>query len=133
MENIDTDYQLLKEQTICAEINLYRSIVSIDYDLDPLGWWKTNHHLYPSISKIAKKVLSIPSTSAASERVFSSGGRTITKLRSSLHSDNAADLIFLKGSWGVVEAFIDSQEEQIAKRKSFRNIWIELELIITHI
>jgi hypothetical protein len=59
MENIDTDYQLLKEQTICAEINLYRSIVSIDYDLDPLGWWKTNHHLYPSISKIAKKVLSI--------------------------------------------------------------------------
>ena len=59
MENIDTDYQLLKEQTICAEINLYRSIVSIDYDLDPLGWWKTNHQLYPSITKIPKKVLSI--------------------------------------------------------------------------
>ena len=118
MENINTDYQLLREQTICAEINLYRSIVSIDYDLNPLGWWRTNHDLYPSISKIAKKVLSIPSTSAASERVFSSGGGTITKLRSSLHSDNAADLIFLKGSWGVVEEFIDSQQkEQISEKK----------------
>ena len=56
----------------------------------------------------------IPSTSAPSERVFSTAGHTITKLRASLNSSNAADLIFLHNSWPVVE---ESEAEKDKKGK----------------
>ena len=55
----------------------------------------------------------IPSTSAPSERVFSTAAHTITKLRASLNSANAADVISLHESWPVVEVY----EAETKKRK----------------
>ena len=123
IETSQSDYQLLKEQTIIAEINHYRRIDSIDVKNNPLQWWKDNERLFPCLSKISRKVLSIPSTSAASERVFSSGGRTITKLRSSLGTDNASDLIFLKGSWGIVQEYLDSEDKEKQSKKRRFEKW----------
>ena len=54
----------------------------------------------------------IPSTSAPSERVFSTAGHTITKLRASLNSANAADVIFLHESWEVYEAEKDNKRKR---------------------
>ena len=98
------------ETLISSEINRYKSVPSIPHKVNPLDWWKGNENIYPNISQLARKVLSIPSTSAVSERVFSSGGRLITKLRSRLSTDNAADLIFLKGSWDSVENYLHEKE-----------------------
>ena len=39
--------------------------------LDPLNWWSVNATNYPIISVLAKKYLAIPTSSASSERVFS--------------------------------------------------------------
>ena len=50
-----------------------------------------------------RRVLCIPATSAPSERVFSAAGLTIANRRASLNAENAAALIFLHDSWGVVE------------------------------
>ena len=71
---------------------------------NPLLWWHKNSLAYPLLSKLAKKLLCIPATSAPSERVFSVAGRTITKLRSRLRPDNAACLVFLKENWKITEA-----------------------------
>lgn len=64
-------------------------------DTDPLDWWKQNEFLYPLLAKIARSVLSVPATSALSERVFSAAGLTVTKLRSYLNPDNVDALVYL--------------------------------------
>ncbi|KAL2906486.1 putative AC9 transposase [Bienertia sinuspersici] len=48
------------------------------------------------MSRIAKDVLAVPTTSVAAKSSFSMGGRVLTKYRSSLHTDN-------------VEAFVTTQ------------------------
>ena len=52
-----------------------------------------------------RRYLAIPATSASSERYFSGGGLTITKLRNRLNKDTFNKLMCLK-SWGV-ESFED--------------------------
>jgi hypothetical protein len=45
----------------------------------PLDWWRLHQHDFVYLSKLAAKYLSIPATSAPSERVFSTAGLTIAK------------------------------------------------------
>ena len=81
---------------------------------NPLDWWRDNQYQFNLLALLARRILCIPSTSAPSERVFSTAGHTITKLRASLNSANAADLIFLHDSWPVVEVY---EAEKDKKRK----------------
>lgn len=62
---------------------------------DPLQWWKLNAPRFPRLAKLAKRYLPIPATEVASERIFSTAGNTITKLRASLDPETADQLIFL--------------------------------------
>ena len=63
--------------------------------IDPLQWWKENEKRYPALAQEARRVLSMPSTSASSERVFSTVGRVVTFLRASLSPENVDALVFL--------------------------------------
>ena len=56
----------------------------------------------PILSLLARRILCIPATSAPSERLFSVAGLTIANDRAGLLPDNAADLIFLRGAWGLL-------------------------------
>ena len=49
-----------------------------------LIWWKTKQLKFPTVAKLAKKYLSIPATSASSERIFSKARRIITGDRNRL-------------------------------------------------
>ena len=62
-------------------------------DTDPLQWWKEHQQKFPLLFKVAKKILEIPAQSAASERYFSGLGRIITKARSSIHRELAAEMV----------------------------------------
>lgn len=66
--------------------------------LNPLSWWSSQKDKLPLLSKLARRVLCIPATSAPSERVFSAAGLTIANRRASLNAENAAALIFLHDS-----------------------------------
>ena len=72
---------------------------------NPLDCWRDNQYQFNLLALLARRILGIPSTSAPSERVFSTAGHTITKLRPSLNSANAPDLIFLHDFWPVVEVY----------------------------
>jgi hypothetical protein len=58
----------------------------------PLEWWADRETKYPRLSVI---VLAVPATFVPSERIFSSAGLIVTKLRNRLSSEVVDQIIFL--------------------------------------
>ncbi|KAI2655656.1 E3 SUMO-protein ligase ZBED1 [Labeo rohita] len=84
-----------QEQAVASELQSYLQCADLDSEENPLDLWREHQRVYPQLSKLAKKYLSIPATSAPSERVFSTGGNIVTCLRSSLKPENVDRLVFL--------------------------------------
>ena len=70
-----------------------------------LSWWKNFDKLLPLLSKVAKKVFSIPASSSKSERVFSCGGNFVSKKRNKLAPKKVEDLIIIKENKTKIQAF----------------------------
>jgi hypothetical protein len=83
--------------TIKKEVDQWKQL-KLNENVDCLSFWKHNCKTYPIISQFARQVLCIPASSAASERVFSSAGNTISDKRNRLNADVVRDIIFLKDS-----------------------------------
>jgi len=83
-----------------SELDKYLDEFRLDHtmDLDILSWWKENSNRLPSLSIMARHILSIPMIIVASESSFTMGGRIITKWRSSLKPENAKALLTTR-SW----------------------------------
>lgn len=90
---------------------------------NPLLWWKEHQTQVPLLSRLARRILCIPATSAPSERVFSVAGLTIVKNRASMNPDNAASLIFLHDSWDVAEKF---QKNRASKNNETYNMGFQI-------
>lgn len=65
-------------------------------DYDVLKFWKANASVLSSIAHLARIVLSVPASSAASERVFSSAGFIVDKTRSRLLEQNVTMLTIVR-------------------------------------
>lgn len=63
-----------------------------------LDYWKHYQHKYPNLSRFARKILAIPATSVASERLFSLAKRTVNSNRANLSETNA-EYIVLVSCW----------------------------------
>ena len=70
-----------------------------------LEWWKCHANVLPLLSKLAKKVLTVPASSAKSERVFSYAGNFVTAKRNSLGAKKVEDLIVIKENKLQVQEF----------------------------
>ena len=70
----------------------------VDKDFDLLNWWKVNSHRFPVVSRMAKKLLTVPATSVSTESTFSTGGRTLDDYRSSL-SPSMVEALICSSSW----------------------------------
>ena len=62
----------------------YLNTTEVDEDCNPLHWWSINASKFPSLAVLAKKYLGIPATSTPSERIFSSMGQVVNRLRNRL-------------------------------------------------
>ncbi len=79
-----------------------------------LKWWHIQVHSsqYPVLSKLARDYLAIQGSAVASERAFSSGGRTGTALRNQLAGKTFEALQILKSGYkdGVISAAQEAGE-----------------------
>ena len=76
---------------------------------DDLSWCR-HQFAHPTLARLAKKYLAIPSSSAASERVFLAAGNVVTKRRNKLGDDTIDTFVFLDGSHGLEWSSGISQE-----------------------
>lgn len=58
-----------------AEFRCFESMPRIKREEDRLNWWMQHKTQLPILFGVAQEVLSVPSSSAKSERVFSSAGQ----------------------------------------------------------
>jgi len=62
---------------------------------DILNFWKEHQITYPKLSKLARWVLSIPASSASSERVFSCAGRVFEERHTRPSAESLDATVFL--------------------------------------
>lgn len=87
----------------CAE----DAVNSPHYRSRPIDWWKINAGRYPRLSMMAVDMLSVPSSSAESERTFSSTGRMTTPLRNRLRREVVAMAQCIR-SWSAAGIYTPS-------------------------
>ncbi|XP_024875238.1 zinc finger BED domain-containing protein 4-like [Temnothorax curvispinosus] len=83
------------QYTTQAQFARYIAEPQINHNANPFEWWKINEKKFPALAPLAKKYLSIPASSAGSERVFSTCGNIITPKRCCLDPANVNILVFL--------------------------------------
>jgi hypothetical protein len=114
---------LFLNERIEAEFCLYKAAEGLDFCSgtkatktyhDPLVWYKEIGHQFPMVARLARRLLAIPASSAPAERIFSVSGNVITKKRARLDPDTARHLVFLHGSWQLVD---EHEAEQRKKGK----------------
>ena len=107
------------------EMELYERYSYAPKNQDVLVWWKTHERVLPLLSGVARKILAIPSSSAKSERVFSTGGNIVTKKRNRLSPKKVEDLIIIAENAKEVED-IELDEDDDLMFDTFKNL-IEVE------
>ncbi|XP_020963412.1 zinc finger BED domain-containing protein RICESLEEPER 2-like [Arachis ipaensis] len=83
------------------QLDIYLSEATLFYNdaiIDVLQWWKDNHYRFPTLSLMARVLLSIPITTVASKSAFSMGSHVLNKYRSRLLSDNVEAVICTRKS-----------------------------------
>jgi len=69
--------------------------MKVQKDVEMIDFWRDNRAVLPQLYKVACRVLCVPASSAASERVFSTAGRLLEKRRTNLNPDSTNSLLFL--------------------------------------
>jgi len=70
----------------------------------PVNWWNLMKGRYPILSDVAIRILSIPATSAASERNWSAFGFIHSKLRNRLHEKRVEKIVYLFWNLQILRA-----------------------------
>jgi len=77
-------------EDISTEVFKYLRMRNLPREKDPLYWWnEIGKDLFPRIYKVARKYLLVLGSSVPSERIFSSGGLTISARRCNLDEEVA--------------------------------------------
>ncbi|KAL1298651.1 hypothetical protein AAHE18_18G047100 [Arachis hypogaea] len=100
-ENLMSRNQEAKVKSGKNQLDIYLSEATLfcnDAIIDVLQWWKDNHHHFPTLSLMARDLLSISITTVASESAFSMGSHVLNKYRSRLLPDNV-EVVICTRNW----------------------------------
>jgi hypothetical protein len=82
-----------------------------------MHYWKIKSEALPHLANVARLVLSIPASSATSERSFSDAGFIINVRRTTLNPENVDKMLFIRSAMGL-PVFADQDEEFICEDDS---------------
>ena len=84
------------------EVDTYRTMAGhefnegkLDVKANILMWWKQHAVRFPYLSRLARRYLAMPATSASVERLFSVAGQVVTAKRARLDPSTVTLLVFL--------------------------------------
>jgi hypothetical protein len=106
----DRRHQRQVELICAAEWSLYKQMNATNFRTDPLKWWNDNKFQMPNLCRFAFKLLSIPATSAPSERLWSIAARILVKDRARLSSELVSSLLFIKENGAILKKHIEDIE-----------------------
>ncbi|XP_024980646.1 zinc finger BED domain-containing protein DAYSLEEPER-like [Cynara cardunculus var. scolymus] len=83
-----------------SELDQYleESLLPRIHEFDVMGWWKLNKSKYPTLSKMAHDILTIPVSTAAPESVFETGMKEMDRYRCSLRPETV-EALFCAKDW----------------------------------
>ena len=84
----------------------YEALEELPSNKARLSWWKDKEQMLPLLAGVAKGILGLPCSSAKSERVYSVGGRNVTKSRVRLKPSKVEHLIVNVENRKKVEDFL---------------------------
>jgi hypothetical protein len=87
---------VVDQKHAACQVQSYLSTDVIPRGQNPLEWWRTNGHQFPSLPAVARRYLCAPSTSVASERLFNATGNIYSDKRHNLIPEKAEMLLFIK-------------------------------------
>ncbi|KAF3652555.1 Zinc finger BED domain-containing protein RICESLEEPER 2 [Capsicum annuum] len=81
-----------------SELDQYldESLLPRVHEFDVVGWWKLNRIKYPTLSIMARDILSVPVSTVTSDSVFSTAGKEMDRYRCSLRPETVEALICAK-------------------------------------
>ena len=93
--NVSDEYDNREEE---EELDRYLSI-RLDFDKiedNPLVFWKQCGRTFPILSILARRLHSIPATSASVERSFNGGGQVVNERRTNLSPSQVDNILFVR-------------------------------------
>ena len=91
-------HHVLGTPSISTELQQYLTSPLAPEDINPLHYWRKYKMQFPGLSKLARKYLSSPATSAASERAFSKAGLVYSDQRKRLQGEKAEMILLLNAN-----------------------------------
>nr|GME05984.1 zinc finger BED domain-containing protein DAYSLEEPER-like [Ipomoea batatas] len=81
-----------------SELDQYleESLLPRVHEFDVVGWWKLNRMKYPTLSKMARDILTIPVSTAPADSVFSTVHKEMDRYRCSLRPETVEALVCAK-------------------------------------
>lgn len=81
-----------------SELDQYleESLLPRVHEFDVIGWWKLNKNKYPTLSKMARDMLSVPVSTVGPDLVFDTVGKEMDRYRCSLRPETVEALICAK-------------------------------------
>lgn len=81
-----------------SELDQYleESLLPRVHEFDVVGWWKLNRTKYPTLSKMARDILTVPVSTATADSVFSTVEKEMDRYRCSLRPETVEALVCAK-------------------------------------
>ncbi|KAL9259691.1 Zinc finger BED domain-containing protein [Drosera capensis] len=108
---METTSQLSKSE---LDQYLEESLLPRVQDFDILGWWKLNRIKYPTLSKLARDILTIPLSTVGPDLVFDTVSREMDSCRSLLRPETLEALICAK-DWLRYDTSPDASSSEAVK------------------
>ena len=77
-----------------VDLNTYTRVQQVPLDTDPLMWWKEHVQEFCLLTQMTRQHLTVPTTSASPERLFSSVGLVRSDLRGRLLDSTLIDVMW---------------------------------------